>query len=168
MAIPRIIRNFNMFLQGTGFAGIVDEIELPKLSLKTEEHRAGGMDAIAMIDMGMEKIECSFSMAEPNRLLLQDFGLFSGRGVQAQFRAAAADDVSVVPYVVDITGAYTEIDPGTLKAGDKNVLKGTVACRYYKLTLAGAVLVEVDVENMRRIVNGVDTLEAIRAALNMA
>ena len=41
---PRVLKNMNLFVDGRGYAGRVDEIELPKLTLKTEEHRAGGMD----------------------------------------------------------------------------------------------------------------------------
>jgi P2 family phage contractile tail tube protein len=167
MAIPRILKNFNMFVQGNGFAGVVDEIELPKLSIHVEDHRAGGMDAPAGIDMGMEKIECNFSLAEPNPNVLVQFGLINGRSVVAQFRAAAADDLTVVPYVIDVTGMYTELDSGTLKAGDKTQLKATLQARFYRLSLEGAVIIEIDIENMTRIINGDDQMDGIRAALNM-
>ncbi len=167
MAIPKILKNYNMFVQGFGFAGLVDEIELPKLQIHVEDHRAGGMDAPAGIDMGMEKIECSFSLAEANVNALNQFGLVNGRSVVAQFRAAAVDDLVVEPYVVDITGMYTELDQGTLKAGDKTETKLTLQARFYRLTANGQAVIEIDIENMTRLINGADQLDAIRAALNM-
>ena len=39
--LPRVLKNMNLFVDGRGYAGRVDEIQLPKLTLKTEEHRAG-------------------------------------------------------------------------------------------------------------------------------
>ena len=35
--LPRILKNFNLFVDGRGYAGRVDEITLPKLTIKTEE-----------------------------------------------------------------------------------------------------------------------------------
>lgn len=167
MPIPRILKNFNLIVGGAGFAGLVDEIELPKLVMKVDEHRAGGMDAPAAIEMGMELPECSFSLAEHNPAVFAQFGLRDGNAVQLAFLAAAVDDRTVEPYRVDVTGMYKEIDSGTLKAGDKTPLKATLACRYFKISLAGADLIEIDVENMVRAVNGDDQMAPIRAALLM-
>jgi UDP-N-acetylmuramoyl-L-alanyl-D-glutamate--2,6-diaminopimelate ligase len=55
--LPKILKNFNVFVDGRGYAGKIDEITLPKLTIKTEEYRAGGMDIPVSIDMGMEKLE---------------------------------------------------------------------------------------------------------------
>ena len=48
--LPRVLKNMNLFVDGRGYAGRIDEIQLPKLTLKTEEHRAGGMDLPVEID----------------------------------------------------------------------------------------------------------------------
>ena len=49
---PRVLRGFDVFVDGRGYAGKVEELELPKLSIKTEEFRAGGMDVPVELDMG--------------------------------------------------------------------------------------------------------------------
>ena len=36
--LPKILKNFNAFVDGRGYAGRIDEISLPKLLIKTEEH----------------------------------------------------------------------------------------------------------------------------------
>ena len=41
--LPKILKNFSAFVDGRGYAGRVDEITLPKLTIKMEEYRAGGM-----------------------------------------------------------------------------------------------------------------------------
>lgn len=165
--IPKILKNYNMVLNGVGFAGRVDQVELPKLQIQIEEHRGGGQDSPAAIDMGMELIECGFECSEHSPEFFANFGLQDGNAVQIRFLAAAADDLTVDEYEVEVHGLYKELDGGTLKAGDKTNLKGTIACRYYRLALAGADLIEIDVENMTRVINGVDQMEAIRAALEI-
>lgn len=164
--LPRILNNYNMIAQGRGFAGRVDEIELPKLKIKTDEQRSGGTDVPEDIDMGMEKLECSFTLAEHDPVIFKTFGLRSGSAVQLTFKAAMVDDDSVTPYVVQVRGRYTELDPGTLKAGDKTPLKATVAVNYYRLDQGDENLVEIDVRGMKRIIGGVDQLAAIRNAIS--
>ena len=44
MAARDIRKNFSAFVDGRGYAGHVDEFNAPKLTLQTEEFRAGGMD----------------------------------------------------------------------------------------------------------------------------
>lgn len=63
---PRILKNLNLFVDGRGHAGHVDEVTLPKLTIKTEEHRAGGMDLPVELDMGMEKLEASIVLSDTN------------------------------------------------------------------------------------------------------
>ena len=81
--------------------------------------------------------------------------------------ALRSEDATVKAVVCQIRGRIKEIDFGTWKPGEKAPMKAAVAVRYYKLELDGAVLHEVDVENMIRIVNGVDQLAEIRTALGV-
>ena len=60
--IPKILKNFNLFIDGRGYVGKCEEVNPPKLSIKSEEYKAGGMDAPIAIDMGMEKLEASFTL----------------------------------------------------------------------------------------------------------
>lgn len=34
--LPKILKNFNVFVDGRGYAGKIDEVTLPKLTIKTE------------------------------------------------------------------------------------------------------------------------------------
>ncbi|WP_243260345.1 phage major tail tube protein, partial [Pseudomonas aeruginosa] len=51
--IPQTLTNTNLFIDGVSFAGDVPSLTLPKLAVKTEQYRAGGMDAPVSIDMGL-------------------------------------------------------------------------------------------------------------------
>lgn len=168
MPIPDILRNINLFVDGRGYAGKVDELTPPKLTIKTEEHRAGGMDAPVELDMGMEKLECDFSLAGPDAGTLKSWGLGAGKPVPLTFRGVLQDADGVTRAVVmRMRGIVREADFGTWKPGEKAPLKATVAVRYYKLELDGEVIHEIDPENMIRVVNGADQLQAQRAALGL-
>lgn len=91
--LPKILKNFNAFVDGRGYAGRIDEISLPKLSIKTEEHRAGGMDIPVAIDMGMEKLEAELTFSEYDPELFRLFGLVDGNAVSLTLRGGLQEAV---------------------------------------------------------------------------
>lgn len=166
MAARDVLKNINAFVDGRGYAGQVEELNPPKLALKTEEFRAGGMDAPIEITMGMEKLEASFSLISYDRDVLSLFGVAEGVAVPFVFRGALESfDGSVTAVVHTMRGKIREIDPGTNKAGDKPSLKVSMALSYYKLQHGSRTIIEIDVENMVRTINGVDALAKVRTAL---
>ena len=168
MPITDILRNCNLFVDGRGYAGRLDEVVPPKLTVKTEEFRAGGMDAPVELDQGMEKLECSMSSSGIDQTLLEQWGVATGALVQFTIRGVLQDeDGTVRAVVIQLRGHVKEIDFGTWKPGEKVPMKAMVACRYYKLEHAGRTLHEIDVPNMIRIVNGTDQLAEQRAALGI-
>jgi P2 family phage contractile tail tube protein len=72
-----------------------------------------------------------------------------------------------VPVVVMLRGRVKESDMGTWKPGEAAKLKITLAVNYYKYTQAGTDLVEIDVEGMKRVINGVDQLAQTRTNLGI-
>ncbi len=168
MAARDVRKNLNLFVDGRGYAGQVEEFNAPKLALITEEFRAGGMDAAIELTMGMEKLEADFSLISYDRDVLSKFGVAEGALVPFVARESLESfDGTVTPVIHTMRGKIREIDPGTSKAGDKPSLKVAMALTYYKLQHGDTTVIEVDVENMVRVVNGNDSLAATRAALGM-
>ena len=165
--IPKILKNFNLFVDGRGYVGKCEEVNPPKLNIKAEEYRAGGMDAPISIDMGMEKLEASFMLSEYDKDILKQFGLISGNGVQVTLRGALQDDATTSPVIIKLSGMYTEMDMGKFASGEKGTLNCTIACRYYSLEIDGEQLIEIDVDNMTRIIGGVDKMTEIRDAIGV-
>jgi len=163
-----ILKNMSLFVDERGYAGNVEELQLPKLAMKTEEFRAGGMDAAIDVEMGMEKLECGFTLTRFDKEALKLFGLAPGKVAPLTMRGAVeSEDGSTAAVIVNLRGKIREIDFGSWKPGDKATLKASVSLRYYKLTHGGEVLHEIDVANMIRIVGGVDQLAAQRKALGL-
>ena len=165
--LPKKLKNFTAFVDGRGYVGRVTEVEVPKLALKMEEYRAGGMDAAVEIETGMEKLENSLTFAEYDEDIYKMFGLVDGNAVSLTLRGARQNDQGTDEIIINLRGGYKELDSGTWKAGDDATLKASVALRYYKLTIAGKELIEIDVENMVRKINGKDQLADQRKALGL-
>lgn len=168
MAARDVIKNNNLFVDGRGYAGQIEEINLPKLAMKLEEFRGGGMNAPIDLDMGQEKMESDFSLIAYDRAVLSLFGLVSGNSVPLVVRQALESfDGTVTAVTHTMRGKVKEIDQGTSKAGDKQALKVALTLTYYKLQHGDTVVQEIDVENMVHIVGGVDVLAQQRAALGI-
>ena len=168
MAARDVRKNLNLFVDGRGYAGQVEEFNAPKLALITEEFRAGGMDAAIELTMGMEKLEADFSLISYDRDVLSKFGVAEGAFIPFVARESLESfDGTVTPVVHTMRGKIKEIDPGTSKPGDKPSLKIAMALTYYKLQHGDTTVLEVDVENMVRSVNGTDALASTRAALGL-
>lgn len=166
--MPEYLRAMNLFVDGKGYAGKVENIELPKLSIKTEEYRGGAMDAPVDVDLGMEKLTCSFTVNEYDPALFAMWGLAPGNLVNLTMRGAFDDGGgSIKPVIINLTGSWKEIDMGTWKAGDKSGLKVQVSCRYYGLAINKIPVVLIDIPNMKRVVGGIDMLAEVREAIGI-
>jgi uncharacterized protein len=163
MQLPSVLKAFSVFIDGRGYAGKCDTATLPKVSLKTEEHRGGGMDGSVELDMGMEKLEASATFAE----LLGEIVSLVGTRKPMTLRGSIEGPDGVKPCIAVIRGLWKEADPGDWKPGEKGALKVMCAPDYYKLTIGGRVEYDIDVAAGVRIIGGVDQLAGRRAALGI-
>ena len=165
--LPKILKNFNVYVDGRGYAGRIEELTLPKLTIKTEEFQGAGMSAPVEIDLGMEKLEMEMTFAEYDPELFKLFGLTNGSEVAFTIRGALEGAGEAAPVVINVRGYFKEMDFDTWTPAEKATLKCSVACNYYKLTMNGVELVEIDPINMVRNINGSDQLSSLREALQI-
>lgn len=163
-----ILKNMALYVDGRGYAGNVETLTLPKLTMKTEEFRNGGMDAPIEVELGMEKLEAEFTLTRFDRETLTLFGLAQGQNIPLTVRGAIeSDDGALLSVIVNLQGFVREVDFGSWQPGEKATLKLMVALRYYKLTHGPNVVHEIDIPNMVRKINGVDQLALTRTALGL-
>lgn len=168
MAARNIIKQMTVSVDGRGYAGNVTEYTPPPLTLLTEEHRAGGMDAPITLDMGMEALETSFILRSYDREILRQFGVSEGNSVPFVGRGAMQSyDGTWRPTVHTMRGKITSIDRGTWQPGQAASMTVTMRLDYYREDHDGVRVHEIDVENAVRIVDGVDLLADMRAALGI-
>ncbi len=125
------------------------------------------MDVPVEIDMGMEKLEAEITFAEYDAELFRLFGLVNGNSVSVTLRGAMQAGGEAEPVVVSLRGSFRELDSGNWKAGDKSTLKCMMAVRYYRLNINGNDVIEIDAENMIRIIGGEDQMASIRQAIGI-
>ena len=168
MALPRLLKNFMLFVDGGPQVGVVDELELPELAIKTEEHRAGGMDAPVEIDLGQTAMTASVRLADYREEVLRLWGLADGNAAGLTARGALQrDGEAVVPVVVVLRGGIKTLAWPAWRAGEKAGLQITLAVRYYKLTIGGREMIEIDAETMVRKLDGRDQLAGVRTAIGL-
>lgn len=164
----KILKNMNLFVDGFGFAGNVEEFKPPKLALKTDDYRAGGMDAPVSIEMGMEGLECSFVLKGHFPEVLRKWGVIEENKVQLTARGSLESySGTVIPVKINLRGTITEVEDGAWKPGENNTQTFTMKLDYYKRVQDGWVLHEIDIPNMIRIIDGVDQLAKRRNALGL-
>lgn len=166
--IPQILSNANLFVDGVSFNGDVPSMTLPKLVIKTDEYRGGGMAGSIEMDMGLDKMEASFVTNGVRRESLKWFGLADQTACNAVFRASFKGlKGAITPVIATVRGMLKEVDLGDWKPGDKAEIKHAMALTYYKLEVDGRVVYEIDMINAVRVIDGVDQLAAERSALGL-
>jgi len=166
--IPETLANMNLFVDGISFQGDVPSLTLPKLALKMEEYRPGGMDMPIEMDLGMEKLESSFTTTGMRKEALKFFGLADGNAFNGVFRGSfKGQKGETKAVIVTQRGTLKELDMGDWKPGDKAEHKHAIALTYYKLEVGGEVIYEIEPMAMKRVINGVDQLASQRRDLGL-
>lgn len=169
MAIPSVLKAYSLFVDGRGYAGKAD-VELPELSIVTEEYAAGGMSGKIKLDMGLvEAVDAKFTLYDYEPDVIKQWGLINGNAVALTFRGAKQDDAGGAPVPIKVTcrGQLQMLGFGSWEAGAKTSLECTLNCRSYKLEVGGVTLIEIDAERMIRTVGGVDQMQSLRGAIGL-
>ncbi|WP_186113270.1 phage major tail tube protein [Burkholderia gladioli] len=169
MGMPRKLKNFNLFHNGELFAGQVAELTLPKLTRSTEDWRGGGMSGPIKIDFGHEAIQLEWTAGGFMKSVLQQYGALKHDAVLLRFAGGYQGEDSTAYDSVEIVvkGRHTEIDMGTAKAKEDTAFKVTTSASYYKLSVNGETLIELDFVNMIENIGGTDLAASLRTAIGL-
>lgn len=169
MGMPRKLKGFNVFQNGENFMGQVKEVTLPKLSRKMEDWQGSGMSGPISIDYGQEAIQLEWTCGGFMEEVLRQYGVTKHDGVLLRFTGGYqredSDKYDSVEIVVK--GRHKEIDMGTAKTKEDSDFKVTTIASYYKLSINGQDLIEMDFINMVERINGSDLLAGLRTALGL-
>lgn len=167
MGLPAKLKNMNLFLDGTGHLGQVTEVTLPKLALKMEEYRGGGMLGPVMIDQGLDKLEVEFTLGGLLFTAMRQFGATRHDAALVRFAGAFQDEATGAVTALEVVarGRYSEFDWGNAKPGNDTEHKCKLVASYVRIDVAGQTWLEVDLLNAVFIVDGVDRYAEIRSAI---
>lgn len=166
MALPKKIKLMNLYNEGNSYLGQTGEVTLPKLGRKFENWRGGGMNGNVKVDFGLsdDAIEMTWKLGGIDPLVLKQFGAATVAAVGLRFAGSYQQDDTGETTAVELVvrGRHEEIDFGNAKAGDDTETTVKTIWSYYKLTVNGEVVIEIDIPGVKEIVNGVDLLEKHR------
>lgn len=171
MAMPRKLKNMNLFNDGQSYMGVCKSVTLPNLTRKMEAWRGAGMDGAVKADLGMgdDGIQLEWTLGGWDLTVIRQYGITTAAGVLLRWAGAVQrDDTGEVTAVeVVVRGRHEEISLGDAEAGEDTEHSVTTTCSYYKLTVDGNVEIEIDLLNFVFMVNGKDLLEAQRKAIGL-
>lgn len=171
MALPRKLKYLNLFIDGNNWQGIVETFTLPKLARKLENYRGGGMNGSVGVDLGMDDgaLDVEWTIGGMESLVFRQMGMAKIDGVALRYAGSIQrDDTAEIQAVeVIIRGRHKELDSGEHKQGDNSTTKISTAVTYFKLTIAGEEICEIDLVNMIEVIDGEDRLEEHRQAIGL-
>ena len=171
MAMPRKLKNMNLFNNGTSYMGVAKSVTLPPLSRKMEGYRGGGMNGPVKADLGWsdDGIQIEWMTGGLDLIVLKQFGMIKADGVPLRWAGAfQQDDTGEISAVeVTVRGRHETIEMGDAAPGEDTEHSITTTCSYYKLTVDGEDIIEIDLLNFIEIIDGVDMLAEQRKAIGI-
>lgn len=171
MALPKKLKHMNLFNDAQSYLGVAKTVTLPKLGRKLEAYRGGGMDGPAKVDLGFsdDGLSMEWTLGGWDLIALRQFGAVRADGVAMRFAGSVQrdDDGSVSAVEIAVRGRHEEIDFGEATPGEDTEHKINTALTYYKLTVDGEVIMEIDFLNFVFVVDGEDMLAAHRQAIGL-
>lgn len=169
MALPRTLRLFNVFVDGTIFVDECLELKLPKIAMKTEEYTGAGMLGPVKLLKGLEAIELEQTYNAPIREIMASFGAEKHDVALLRFMGSYSEEATGEAHAVEIIvrGRHNELDPGDAKAMENGSWKVKTDCTYYKQIVNGEEWLEIDVVNKIFRVMGVDRMAAHRRNIGL-
>lgn len=169
MALPKILKDFNLFGNGNNWQGQIPQLTLPELARAMEEYRGAGMDGAVEVDYGQEVIEFQWSAGGIIAQIFHEYGTPIHDTNMLRFTGSyESDDTGeTVPVEIVVRGRHKTIAMGDVESGGQNQIQTTTTCTYYKLTIDGADVIEIDIPGMVFIVNGNDRLAERRGNLGL-
>jgi len=177
---PKTLRNFNLYIRsGTGakaaecaeisYAGRVEEVTLPKLSINISEGKSSGRDKMAKGDQGLGDMEAEIVLLEYDTAVMLEFGLMftkPGQTADAILRGAIVNNGGATEKVeVIMSGMWSELDMGTWQAGENAKLTLSMVVGDYTLKIADKPIYEFAAANLVRKIGDVDQYEDIKKCL---
>jgi P2 family phage contractile tail tube protein len=171
MAMPRKLKNLNLFNDGHSYLGVSKSVTLPSLGRKMESYRGGGMNGPVKADLGFsdDGIQLEWKTGGLDLISLRQFGMIKASGVLLRFTGAFQQDDTEETSNVEIVvrGRHETIEMGDAQPGEDTEHSITTTCSYYKLTVDGEDIIEIDLLNFIEKVDGVDLLAKQRNALGI-
>ncbi|WP_227369842.1 phage major tail tube protein [Halomonas sp. M20] len=158
MALPKILKDFNLFGDGDNWQGQIPSLTLPELARRMVEYEGGGMEGPIEVDQGAQLQEFEWTAGGMIAEIFDSYGSPIHDAALLRMTGSYESDETGETFPVEIVvrGRHKTIAMGEASKGDNNTISVTTTVSYYKLTVDGEDLIERDVPGMVFKVRGVD------------
>jgi P2 family phage contractile tail tube protein len=161
-----ILQAFSLNIDGFGMAGAGEKCTLPKIKKHMEKYRGGGMVAPRQHALGYDEFEFECELSAVNPQVIGQSAFLVAKGVSFSVRAFLdGDQNSTHSLYLYMRGEVMENDFGAWEAGKKATMKIKVALDALNLTIDGASIFDIDIENGVDTWNGTSVAALISAAI---
>jgi len=162
---PEKISNVNVFIDGVGHLGVVEEVKLPEVKQKLETVNVGGIERDIQTGI-FEKMEVEITLTEYSSIVYAAMAANMKKGLPVVFicKANIVQGGKKKGVIATIAGDITVTD-NSLKGGETAKRTIKVSVRKYIWEVDGKQGVMIDVDNLIAIIDGVDVLEELRKNL---
>jgi len=168
MSDKNTLRVWTFFRQGIRIQG-AHEFTPPSLAVVKTDLRTGAQDAPTPVDDGMEALTCQIKFYGLDLDMLASFGFVGGSRPRFTAYQGYLANGTARGTMEEIEGFVQTVTPdarGKENLSD-NAITVDIAVSYYRQTLDGQELFEIDTERFARRVNGIDMLSGLAAKVRL-
>jgi P2 family phage contractile tail tube protein len=168
MSQKSTLRAWTFFRQGIRIQG-AHEFTPPVLAITKTDLRTGAQDAPTPVDDGMEALTCQVKFYGLDTDMLSSFGFISGSRTRFTAYQGYLSNGTAQGTIEEIEGFVMTVTPDARSNAttSENAVTVDIAVSYYKQTLDGISLFEIDTERFMRRVNGTDMLSGLAAKVRL-
>jgi len=157
--------DLNVFVGGYGKLGVANSFKAPVVDMTGVESNSSSAGKMNCYYGAVENLEAEFTLGKHDPLIYEEMGkLNDGEFIFKQSLKNCPDKSKVVEYI--LRGQISSIDDGEAKRGEKvgaTIKMGSLW--YYKKSIGGKSVYEIDKENGIVRINGKDILQDARNAV---
>jgi P2 family phage contractile tail tube protein len=168
-ALPRTLKNMNVFVDTHSWAGVASKVSLPKIKKKMEDHRGAGMLGDVELSLGYEKLEMDITYAGFDVRQYRQLGRCGTSDLPIRYVGVyeRQDTCTIQNVEVYVRGQAVELDPGEAELGSKSEIKMSYGLTYYRLEVEGVVEVELDFINGIERFGNTDLAQELKRILGL-
>lgn len=162
------IRAWSFFAKGQRIQG-AHEYTPPELSIQVASLRSGAQDAPTPVDDGMEALTCQVKFWVIDTDMLALVGCVVGQKPRFTAYEGYLSNGTAMGTIEEFEGFVSKVTRDARSGESLSEVSVTVdiALNYYKQTLEGRSLIEIDTERFIRRINGVDQLGGLSAKIRL-
>ncbi|AJI52591.1 phage major tail tube protein [Francisella philomiragia] len=157
--------NANLIINGTSYHGAIEECDILIPKSKNYEHKGG----IAPLEVftGFEKLEFKAKIKGLDAEVIKAIS-YDNSYKTIRIKGSLKSTDGNTPVNIECE-AQLKIESDNFNSGNKaeNSMNITFVCKYYDLNIDGNQLIQIDVENHKVLVDGVDMLQDERNHLGL-